>query len=770
MTRRARTRFALGGVVLTALIGAFHGPALAQRPPLGPVGGKNVLILHAFEANMPINVMTGAGLRAELDAGGLGLKIQFYEYLDLARNPGPEHRQQMAALMRQRYAARRIDVIVTLYEEALDFVLKEGRTIFPDAPVLALYLPPGFALPRTDRRIIPHSVALDMTGTLRAALALVPGARRVYVVSDAYPGHKQYEAQARREFAAWDGRLEFRYLSDLSVEDMLAAVSSAPPGTIVVYIAVGRDVTGKTYVPRDVAQRLSQVSTAPVFGLYDTLLGYGVAGGSMVSFERVGRRAGRLALGLLADAGGLEQAPAALEVPHLAMFDGRQLRRFNLSADAVPPGAVVTDRAFTAWDFRYYIAAAVVFVMAETCLLGVLLTQRRRRARVEAAFRASQAVSSGILASLPGIMAVVDRSGTIILVNQAWSDSLVTAAPAAAAGVGADYLEACRSAGERDPLARDIAEGLAAVLAQQQRELHLEYHRVEAGAERWFSLTVFPLDRPEGGAVISRLDITARKQAELEGEHLRRDLAHLARVSAIGQLTASLAHEVNQPLTAIVTNARAGQRVLAGDAASLGEVREILADIAADANRASQVIQRIRRFLRKNELEPSPLDLREVVREVIALARRDTIMRRTAVSLELDPDLPAVEGDRVHLQQVLLNLIMNGLEAMEETAPEDRRLVIRVRRASGSEVRVDVQDAGVGIAADRLEQIFAPFVTTRAAGLGMGLAITRSIVEAHGGKIWAARNPGRGTTFWFTLRASAEGGARPAAAERAARA
>ena len=415
---------------------------------------------------------------------------------------------------------------------------------------------------------------------------------------------------------------------------------------------------------------------------------------------------------------------------------------------------------FTAWDFRYYVAAAVAFILAETCLLGVLLAQWRRRARAEAAQRASQALSSGILASLPGTMAVVDRAGTIIQVNRAWSDG----------GVGANYLEACRSAGERDPLATALAEGLEAVLARRQREFHLEYHRVEAGADRWFSLAVSALERPGGGAVLSRLDVTARKQAELEGEHLRRGLTHMARVTAIGQLTASLAHEVNQPLTAIVTNARAGQRVLATDAASLAEVRDILADIAADANRASEVIRRTRRFLRNSDFEPVPLDLADVVREVVVLAGRDTIVRRATVALEIDPDLPLVEGDRVQLQQVLLNLIMNGLEAMEETAPEDRRLVIRAGRGSGPEVLVAVRDAGAGIPREQLDQVFTPFVTSKAGGLGMGLAITRSIVEAHGGKIWVENNPGRGATFWFTLRARAEAGALPSATEHAARA
>jgi PAS domain S-box-containing protein len=710
----------------------------------------NVLVLHAFEANMPINVMTSQGLMPTLEAGGLGIQNQFFEHLDLARNPGPAHRRDLAELMAHRYRHRTIDLIITLYPEALQFVLNEGRNLFSDAPVLALYLPEGLVLPQTDRRVIRHSIALDLRGTLAAALRLMPEARRVYVVSDVHPRHRVYEAQARRDFKEWEGRLEFRYLSETSLEDTLNAVATAPPGTIVLYIAVLVDATGTIYNPIDVAQRLSRESPGPVFGLFDLFLGRGIVGGSLASFEKIGIHAGRLALSILRDPLGAEGAPSKLEVAPVPMFDGRQLRRWGLSLDALPLGSVVVNRELSMWDLRYYVIGGVAFIVAEAFLIIVLLAQRRRRARAETALRASEALRDGILASLPGTMAVVDRSGTVVEVNRAWRSLAVSDRPTAAPSMGVN-VEDLKVSRERDPIARQVLDGIDGVLTGQQTEFHLDYPIGAPGVDRWVSVTVSPLKRPEGGAVILYLDITSRKRAEMEAEHLRRDLTYLSRVSTMGQLTASLAHELIQPLTAIVSNAQAGERYLAADASAVEDVRELLADVTADAKRAGEVIRRIRSLLQKTAFEFVPLDLDAVIREVAMLARTDAIIRKATIALEIEPDLPEARGDRVQLQQVFLNLILNGLEAMEGTPVPRRTLVIRATRSAGGAILVGVRDAGTGIDDHQLGLVFTPFFTSKSTGLGMGLAITKSIIEAHGGTIWAENNEGQGATLWFTL-------------------
>jgi signal transduction histidine kinase len=248
----------------------------------------------------------------------------------------------------------------------------------------------------------------------------------------------------------------------------------------------------------------------------------------------------------------------------------------------------------------------------------------------------------------------------------------------------------------------------------------------------------------------------SRKQTELEAQRLRQDLSHIGRVSALGELTASLAHELNQPLTAILSNAQAAQRLLAAGVVNLPEVREILDDIVADDKRAGDMIHRLRGLIKKGDLEFASLDLNEIVGEVAWLVRSDAVLRNVSLRLEFADDLPNVRGDRVQLQQVVLNLVLNGLEAMRESRAGERILVIRTARDGEAAVRVAVQDAGPGIDDKDLDRMFEPLYTTKAEGLGMGLAIVRTIVDAHGGGLGASNNPQGGATVHFTLPTSPE--------------
>ena len=249
----------------------------------------------------------------------------------------------------------------------------------------------------------------------------------------------------------------------------------------------------------------------------------------------------------------------------------------------------------------------------------------------------------------------------------------------------------------------------------------------------------------------------SRKQGELEALRLRQDLTHIGRVSALGELTASLAHELSQPLTAILSNAQAAQRLVDADVVDLDKVREILSDIVADDKRAAAVINGLRALIKKGAPEFVPLDLNELVGAVAWLMRSDTIMRNISMSLELASDLPTARGDRVQLQQVVLNLVLNGLEALREPHAGARTLVIRTARDGATALRVTVQDSGPGIALKDSGHIFEPLYTTKTEGLGMGLAIVRTIVNAHGGAVGAENNPEGGASFHFTLPVASEG-------------
>ena len=250
------------------------------------------------------------------------------------------------------------------------------------------------------------------------------------------------------------------------------------------------------------------------------------------------------------------------------------------------------------------------------------------------------------------------------------------------------------------------------------------------------------------------LDITERKQAEEERERLRQieaDLAHINRVNMMGELAASVAHEVNQPLTGIVSNGSACLRFMAGDTPNLEEAREAVRDIVRDGKRAGEVIARIRALTKRTAPPREKLDLNETIREVLAIvgdeAKRNSVVIRTQFADDLSP----VSGDRVQLQQVLLNLVMNAMEAMSGVGERARQLVISTRNIDQDRVQVTVEDSGTGLDPNTLARIFEPFYTTKPSGMGMGLSISRSIVQNHGGRLWATANDGPGTNFHFTL-------------------
>ena len=249
------------------------------------------------------------------------------------------------------------------------------------------------------------------------------------------------------------------------------------------------------------------------------------------------------------------------------------------------------------------------------------------------------------------------------------------------------------------------------------------------------------------------MDITAAKQAQDALGKAQAELAHVTRVTSLGELAASIAHEVNQPLSAIVTNGAAGLRWLDRESPALDEVRSSLESIIGDAKRASEVIHKIRSFSKKTNPEMTQLHINDVVDEAVSLIKREAFDHRVTMRLQLASGLPSVRGDRIQLQQVIFNLAINGVQAMTMVADRPRVLFIRTQLLEPDQVLVAVEDGGVGIEPENLNRLFSAFYTTKPNGLGMGLSICRSIIEAHGGRVWASRNSDRGMIFQFTISA-----------------
>jgi PAS domain S-box-containing protein len=277
------------------------------------------------------------------------------------------------------------------------------------------------------------------------------------------------------------------------------------------------------------------------------------------------------------------------------------------------------------------------------------------------------------------------------------------------------------------------------------------------GRYRWFLARGVPL-RDKRGKILRwygiLADIEDRKRAEEAREKLRQleaDLAHINRVSMMGELAASIAHEVNQPLSGIVSNGSACLRWLTGDRPEVEEVREAVRDIVRDGKRAGEIITRIRSLTKKTASPREKLDLNDSVREVLALVGDEAKRQRVVISTQFADDLAPVSGDRVQLQQVMLNLIMNAIEAMTGVEDRPRELIITTQNIDADQVQVSVEDSGPGLDPNEADKIFEPFFTTKPSGMGMGLSICRSIVQNHGGRLWATNNGGPGTTFHFSL-------------------
>jgi C4-dicarboxylate-specific signal transduction histidine kinase len=276
---------------------------------------------------------------------------------------------------------------------------------------------------------------------------------------------------------------------------------------------------------------------------------------------------------------------------------------------------------------------------------------------------------------------------------------------------------------------------------------------------RYSAVTYSPLrpesERVEAALVIIR-DLTEHMLASEALREAQMELAHVNRVTTMGQLTASIAHEVNQPLAAVVANAEACLRWLRRGTPDVDAACRSVEWIIDDGNRASEVIRRVRALAKKTDIEKVPLDVNDVVRETIPLVQSELISHQVSLRMELAPALPMILGDRVQLQQVMINLVMNGIEAMQSVTDRPRELVIRSGLNETHRVLVSVTDCGVGISVEDVDRLFNPFFTTKSSGMGMGLSICRSIMETHGGRLWATANMPHGATFQFTLPVDAD--------------
>lgn len=713
---------------------------------------KRILVLFSEDKGHPAHELTDRGIREAFQANKL-FDVQLYtEYLDRSRFSGTAHLRAVADYLHRKYAGLKMDVIIGVYPAAVQLLLGEAQAAFPGVPIVACEVSRSYAenLDNTPSRSFLTGVVMaeNIAGLLDTALRLRPGTKSVALIAGTTPNDGYGEQVFRDALKHYAGKLELIDLTKLPMAHILARVGSLPPESIVLYSGILEDGEGRSFVPREALSLISRASNAPVFGIYDTYMGYGVVGGRLVSFERQGEEAATLALRIL---GG--ESPASLpfsgDQSYASLYDSRELKRGNILESAVPPGSKILYRQPSFWEkFKWLIIGVVALVVLETTLIfslvtNLLLRRKAERSLIESEELVRLAVSSagaGLWSLDPGTGSIWASDKTRELLGIA-SD----------AELNLDKVLALVLPEDRESVSRAINQTL-----QGEQEAPIEYRvGLPDGTVRWIASRGRLRKLPSRESIRLMgvcIDITQRKEAALEAQKHREKLAIVSRLASLGELSAALAHQINQPLSAILSNAQAAARYLSKKQPDLDEVSETLSDIIEDNKRASDIIRRLRSLFRSGAVDFTPVDLNQVVRKAAGFVQDSEKLNGVSMVTDLEEGLPRVEGDVLHLEQVILNLVFNGVEAMEGSHFEPCEIRIATERYDEDSVKVSIQDKGTGIDETTMDQMFQAFQSTKPDGMGMGLSICRSIIEAHGGRIWAENcQSGRGAIFSFTV-------------------
>jgi signal transduction histidine kinase/ABC-type uncharacterized transport system substrate-binding protein len=740
-----RALILLVALLLTVLL--LRAEARADEAP------RRVLILHSYNYTFPATAAVSEALRKALAESPKRLEIEA-DFLDLARRPDAAHALSMANFLHDKYANVHFDAVVMIGIAGVPFLVKYRDIIAPGVPVIlsdvtratydAMRLPPDITAVINDYNI---------GKTLELAERLQPNARRLVVIGGSNSDDRRWWETARKAVEAHNNpkpdnqKLETAYCFDRSYSSLLEEVSGLPDDTIVLFLTMFADSEDKRLIPKDVAAALAKASAAPVYGFFETYLGSGIVGGYITTYQAIGTTAAAMVFEIL----------AGKEVAHIPprtspgagtdfRVDARAMTRWGLRQGNLPPGSTVLFHEPSLWEQnRYLVLATGAVVAVQSLIVAGLLFQRRRRHQAEDSLRESEDRMTFAAVSASIGLWQFDRA-----TGELWA------------------TEHCRAI---LGIARDTPvtlETFLAVVHPDDRHVAVDTLRKSKGEHsaatdirighpngepRWVRIRARAHDGQGTPDQLSGmfLDVTDQKAAESEATLQRQEVAHLTRVTVLGELSGAIAHEVNQPLTAILSNAQATLHLLAPETPNFEEIRGALEDIVQEDNRAGEIIQRLRSLLKKGESKFESVDLNQLVEATTTLLRHELIARRVTVESEPAVSLPPVLGDSVQLQQVLLNLIMNAMDAMAATPDALRQIKIRTRVTPAGTVEVCLKDHGPGIAPADSKRIFVPFYTTKDHGLGLGLSICSTIIEKHGGKIDLRNDEAGGALAEFSL-------------------
>jgi C4-dicarboxylate-specific signal transduction histidine kinase/ABC-type uncharacterized transport system substrate-binding protein len=709
-------------------------------------------MLYAYNFMHPATNLNGIGARKRLlEDSKTKISIDA-DFLDLVRTATPDQERRTAIYLREKYARNPPDLVMTIGGEALPFILKYRDIIAPDIPVVFSAVSRAnyeSSLPPPD--VTGVIIDLNLEKTIELAERLQPEARRIYLIAGSAAIDRRWQTVARAVMASHRSKLEVHYLFELPYDELVAEVLRVPRDSIVVWLSVFIDGAGKPFVPGQVEVALANASPAPFYSTYSVNLGKGILGGYSETFDSHGAAAADIALEILNGRDPRTISPRT-NPDQRYRVDYNAMQRWHLNESRLPPGTVITGRDPTIWEqHRDFVMVTVSIILLLAGFSGALLFQRRRRRAAELRSKESEERMAFTAQAVNAGLWQYDRAK-----DEVWA----TAHCRSLLGLGRHKpLTKDSFLSTIHPEDRDTATAVLEQAAEGQAVVRDIRVSLLAGDIRWLSIRVRsqtdPKDRADQLSGIL-VDISEQKASEAEASLQRQEVAHLTRVAVLGELSGAIAHEINQPLTAILSNAYAALDMVPIQSPEFDELRETLRDIIQEDNRAGEVIGRLRKLLKKGALNPEPINLNALVRSTVALLKSEMINRRINVVTNLLDTLPLTSGDPVQIQQVLLNLVMNGMDAMNRTPPSLRTITISSSLMAASAIKVEVRDRGSGIPATAEKRVFEPFYTTKDHGLGLGLAICQTIVHEHGGTLTLKNDEDGGAVaaFWLPARAS----------------
>jgi PAS domain S-box-containing protein len=711
---------------------------------------KTVLIVYSLGHMYPVMATWDRNIwsvfRTQQD---INIKVNT-ENLDLSLYHDSEYIRRTVDSFRYRYLESKPDLIVAVFEPAFDFVLKYRLALFPDVPIVFGGIE---RLSFENPDLYPNITGVFQDGTaygktLDLALNLHPDTRHIVVIGGAGFIEQSWLEPARKTFQRYVDRFQFTYMIGLSIDEIQNRLKKFPTNTVVLSFPITEDSSGESMIYRDALTQISKTSSVPVYSFYPGAFGKGIVGGYIKNFSVQAKTTAEMGIRVLKGIP-IQEIPA-IQINDLDyMFDWRQLKRWSIPENRLPPGSIVKFKELTTWDrYRGQIIGALIVILFQTLIIFYLLYQRRIRLRAQ----------EQVLQAELKYRTVADHTFDW----EYWQNSdgsLQYVSPSCERICGYTAQDFMKNPSLlQDIIVNEDEKAWAEHRCDHQKEGRSEaiLFRIQRpdGEIRWIEHACQPVFDSHGnnkGVRASNRDVTKREFYKSESRQLQSELAHMDRIVTISALTSALAHEINQPLAAMRSYAQAALRFLDKNQPEYDSVRKALQGIVADNKRAAAVVNRLRDLVKKGTVHREVFDINSIINDVIGLMNSEIVLRNASLTLGLHPAVPVVRGDSIQIQQVLINLLTNALDAMDNQPRQNHTITISTRPQNSISAIITISDSGGGIPADKIEAIFAPFHTTKPKGVGLGLAICKSIIEAHGGRIWAANNPEGGAIFSFIL-------------------